>query len=291
MIKSMTGFARAEAKGKANAWTIEIRSLNHRFFEFSLKVPPILYALEDRIREHCQRYIRRGKVTLNISEASSNGLEDVALDEKVLKFYLSSIRKMQKQLRLEGSLTVSDVLTLPRIFSVEKRSVAPERLWTSLKPSLDSVLKRLTESREKEGKVLAKDLLERIGKIEKALSRIEVRAKDIPKEHYERLKERIQDLFDKNLAENDRVWQEAVLIAEKADVTEEIVRLKSHLQLFRDKIEKSEEIGKELDFILQEINREINTLGVKSQNVEISKEVVMVKAELEKIREQTQNVE
>ena len=287
----MTGFARAGAKGKASGWMIELRSLNHRYFEFSLKVPPSLYALEDRIREHCQRSICRGKVTVNITEASNGGHEDVALDEKVLKFYLSSIRKMKKQLRLEGSLSVSDILTLPRIFSVEKKSVAPEKIWVTLKPSLDSALKQLMASREKEGKVLAKDLLERITKIEKALFRIEARAKDIPKEHYERLRERIQDLFDKKFSENDRVWQEAVLIAEKADVTEETVRLKSHLQLFREKIAKADEVGKELDFILQEINREINTLGVKSQNVEISRDVVLVKAELEKIREQTQNIE
>ncbi len=287
----MTGFARASAKGQASGWTIEIRSLNHRYFEFSLKVPPSLYALEDRIREHCQRSIRRGKVTLNITEANNAGLEDVALDEKVLKFYLSSIRKIQKQLRLEGSLSVSDILTLPRIFSVEKKSVAPEKLWVTLKPSLENTLKQLMVSREKEGKILAKDLLERITKIEKALFRIELRAKDIPKEHYERLRERIGELFEKKFSENDRVWQEAVLIAEKADVTEETVRLKSHLHLFREKIAKAQEVGKELDFILQEINREINTLSVKSQNVEISKEVIMVKAELEKIREQTQNIE
>ena len=290
MIKSMTGFARAAAKGKGG-WTIEIRSLNHRYFEFSLKVPPVLYSLEDKIRELCQRYVRRGKITVNVTDGASNGLEDIALDEKVLQFYLSSIRKIQKRFRLRGDLSVSDLLTLPRIFSVEKKSDAPEKLWLSLKPPLEDVLKRLIESRAREGKALAKDLLERMREIEKRLSRIEAQAKNLPKEHYEKLRRRIHDLFESKLAENERVWQEAVLVAEKSDVTEEIVRFKSHLQLFRDKITKEDQVGKELDFILQEINREVNTLGAKAPDVEVSKEVVLIKAELEKIREQTQNIE
>ena len=128
MIKSMTGFARAAAGKGKGGWTVEIRSLNHRYFEFSLKAPPALYGLEDRIREFCQRTIHRGKVTVNISEGNGANLEDVALDEEVLRFYLSAIRKIQKRFRLEGSLSVSDLLTLPRIFSVEKKWDAPEKL-------------------------------------------------------------------------------------------------------------------------------------------------------------------
>ena len=296
----MTGFARVAGPAKrrggsatllGGGWNVEIRSLNHRYFEFSLKVPPALYSLEDRIREFCQRAVKRGKVTVNISESAGSNLEDVALDEEVLRFYLSAIRKIQKRFRLEGNLSVSDLLSLPRIFSVEKKWEAPEKFWPTLKPLLEQAVEALQQSRAKEGKVLSKDILERIAKIEKGLSRIETCAKNLPKEYYEKLRGRIQELFETKLAQNDRVWQEAVLLAERADVTEEIVRFKSHLRLFREKMEKEDQVGKELDFILQEINREVNTLGSKSQNTDISKEVVLIKAELEKIREQIQNIE
>lgn len=270
---------------------MEIRSLNHRYFEFSLKTPPSLYGLEDRIRELCQTQIRRGKVTISINEAEASDLEEVSLDEKVLGFYLSAIRKVQRRFRLEGSLSVSDLLSLPRIFSVEKKTEIPDKVWRSLKLPLEKALNRLLQSRIREGRTLSKDLLIRIGKIETGLVQIERRAKDLPREYYEKLRQRIRELFEANLAEEERVWQAAALLAEKADITEEIVRLKSHLRLFRDKIGKEGEVGKELDFLLQEMNRETNTISAKAQDFGVSKEVVSIKAELEKIREQIQNIE
>ena len=191
MIKSMTGFARVASHAKRRggsatlcdgSWNVEIRSLNHRYFEFSLKVPPALYSLEDRIREFCQRVVKRGKVTVNISESAGSNLEDVALDEKVLGFYLSAVRKIQKRFRLEGNLSVSDLLSLPRIFSVDKKWEAPEKFWPTLKPLLERAVEALQQSRAKEGKALSKDILERIEKIEKGLSHIESRAKNLPKE-------------------------------------------------------------------------------------------------------------
>ena len=160
-----------------------------------------------------------------------------------------------------------------------------------MKPSLEKALEQLLQSRLKEGKALLKDLSQRTQALERGLSQIESRAKNLPAEYHEKLRTRIRDLFESKLAENERVWQEAVLIAERADVTEEIVRLKSHLKLFREKLVSGEEVGKELDFILQEIHREVNTLGAKAQDAGVSKEVVLMKAELEKIREQIQNIE
>lgn len=290
MIRSMTGFARASSRQKRGGWSVEIRSLNHRYFEFSLKASPSLYSLEDRIREFCQRQLRRGKVTLSISEEDPSGLEEVTLDEKVLRFYLSALRKVQRRFQLEGSLQVSDLLSLPRIFSVEKKASAPERLWTLLRPTLQKALGRLEQARIREGETLAKDLRSRIGKIEKGVERIERRVKGAPQQYYEKLRERIQSLFDTK-PEDSRIWQEAAILAEKADVTEELTRLRSHLRLFQDKVKGSSEVGKELDFILQEMNRETNTLSAKGQDVGIAREVISIKAELEKIREQVQNIE
>ena len=290
MIRSMTAFSRARSRPGKGGWSVEIRSLNHRYFEFSLKASPSLYPLEDRIREFSQREIRRGKVTVNISEEDASGLEEVTLDERVLRFYLSALRKVQRRFRLAGSLSVSDLLSLPRIFSVEKKVPSPERLWVLLKPILKEALKRLVESRLREGNALAKDLLVRIQEIEKGLEGVDERAQKLPEEYYQRLRGRIQNLFEIK-TEDSRIGQEAALLAERADVTEEIIRLKSHLRLFREKMKGKEEVGKELDFILQEMNREVNTLGAKGQDIGISKAVVSIKAELEKIREQVQNIE
>lgn len=291
MIRSMTGFARALGHQKKGGWTVEIRSLNHRHFEFSLRVPPALYGLEDRIREFCQGRVRRGKVTVAVTESETNGLTDLALDEKVLGFYLSSIRKVQKKFRLKGEPAIGDLLALPKIFSVEKKSETPETVWRSLKPLLDTALGRLTQSRVREGKVLLQDILDRIQKIQMAAVEVEDRAKSLPKEHYERLKKRIAGLLDEKVTPDERVWQEAAFLAERGDITEELVRLKSHLDLFREKAARGDEVGKELDFLLQEMNREVNTLSAKAQDFGVSREVVSMKAELEKIREQIQNIE
>ena len=270
---------------------MEIRSLNHRYLEFSVKSPPSLYSLEDRIRELCQTELKRGKVTVSISELESFGLEELVLDEKVLRFYVAAIRKMQKRFRLNGSFSVGELLTLPRIFSVEKKAEKPEKLWASLKPVLKTALDLLLKTRLREGGELSKDLLIRIGKIEKGLGLVEAQAKTAPQEYYEKLKERIDSLFGEKGIDEQRICQEAAILAERADVTEETVRLRSHLRYFREKLAKQEEAGKELDFLLQEMNRETNTLGAKAQDFGISKEVISMKAELEKIREQIQNIE
>ena len=291
MIRSMTGFARASGNGKKAGFTVEIRSLNHRYFEFSLKSSPSLYGLEDRIREFCQGRVRRGKVTVNITEDGAYELDQVALDEKVLRFYLSALAKVQRRFRLKGSLEVRDLFSLPRIFSVEKKSQAPEKMWRSLKPTLIQALGNLQQFRMREGKALAKDLLARISNIEKTLSRIEKRTKEFPREAFEKLRERLRNLLEEKMAGDEKVWQAAAFIAEKADVTEETVRLGSHLQLFREKTKLGGEVGKELDFVSQEMNREVNTIGSKAQDFGISREVVSIKAELEKIREQIQNIE
>lgn len=291
-LRSMTGFGRVVSSPKKGGWSIEIRSLNHRYFDFSLKAPPSLYGLEDRIRELCQARLKRGKVMVSIiNETNGSDLGDLSLDEKVLRFYLSSLRKIQRQFGLKDSLSVGDLLGLPRIFCMEKKAETPEKFWRSLRPSLEKALNLVTQSRIREGKVLAKDLADRLDRIEKDLSLIEQRAKSLPREYFERLRERIRRIFESDkVSEEGRLWQEAALLAEKADITEEIVRLRSHLQLFREKMLK-EEAGKELDFILQEMSREANTMSAKAQDFNVSKEVVSIKAELEKIREQVQNIE
>lgn len=291
MIRSMTAFGRAESSQIKGGWSVEMRSVNHRYLELSLKIPPSLYSLEDRIREFCQSHIKRGKVTVNIAGRNESGLEKVTLDEKVLQFYLSAIRKVQRRFNLKGTLSPSEILTLPKIFSVDQKNESPEKIWAAVKVTLNKALSHFYESRVREGRALYADILGRIGKIEKTLGELEEKSKDLPKVYAEKLTERVNKLFEDRTIDQERIWQEAVMLSQRSDTTEEAVRLKSHLKLFRDKMAKGGEVGKELDFILQEMNRETNTLGAKSQDFEISKEVVSIKAELEKIREQVQNIE
>lgn len=291
MIRSMTGFARAVSQRSEGGLGVEIRSLNHRYLELTIKIPPSLSELEDRVRELCQSRIRRGKVTLAVSEADGGGLEAVTLNESVLRFYLAAIRNLERRLGLRADLSVRDLLGLPQIFSIEKKAGDPNRRWSSLKSVVGMALDRLEKSRLQEGRRLAEDILGRLGKIEKSLSGIEEHAKGLPQAYYERLRKRVQELLGDATVDPDRLSREAVIWAEKSDVTEEFVRLRSHIRLFREKLAGNREVGKELDFILQEMNREINTLGSKAQDFGVSKEVVSVKAELEKIREQVQNIE
>jgi uncharacterized protein (TIGR00255 family) len=228
---------------------------------------------------------------VSITEIEENGLPQVALDEKVLRFYLLAIRKVQRRFRLKGEVSVTDLLSLPKIFSVEKRSQRPEAVWRSLRPILMKVLSSLNQSRIREGKILIQDILRRIQNIQTSVRRVEERSKNLSKEYHERLKSRIHELFGTSGVQEERIWQEAAFLAERSDITEELVRLNSHLGLFREKTVRGEAVGKELDFLLQEMNREVNTLSAKAQDFGVSKEVISMKAELEKIREQIQNIE
>ncbi len=291
MIRSMTGFARVRSSSPKGGLAIEIRSLNHRYFELTLKLPPFLYDLEDRVRGVCHGRIRRGKVNVSVSEAEASSLADVTLNEDALRFYLAAIRKLKRQVRLRDDLSVRDLLSLPQIFTVEKKGEAAERFWPSLRGLLEKALGKHEASRIREGKILARDLSGRIGKIEGQLAGIERRAGTLPQEFYEKLKRRIEELFKDSAADPERISREAAFLAERSDITEELTRLKSHLRFFREKLKGNREVGKELDFVLQEMNRETNTLGAKAQDFGISEAVVSIKAELEKLREQVQNIE
>lgn len=287
----MTGFARVRTSGQPAGWSVEIRSVNHRYFELGLKLPPSLYDLEDRIRELCHQKIRRGKVNIFVGEADGTDSATVVLNEKALQFYLAAIQKLRKRYRLQDNLSVRDLLSLPQVFTFHKKAGDPEKLWSPLKKLFEKALAIHEASRAREGQALAKDLRMRLGRIEKRVGEIEVKVKKNPKEIFDRLKCRVDELIKSVEVDPDRVSREVAFLAERSDVTEEIVRLKSHLHLFRHKLQENREVGKELDFVLQEMNREINTLGSKSQDFGISQTVVAVKSEIEKLREQIQNIE
>ena len=292
MIRSMTAFARVSAPARGGRWALELRSVNHRYFEFSLKLPPALGALETPIREWVQSRIRRGKITLAVAQDSEREkTKGVSLDEEAVRLYLGAIGKLKKRFKLAGEPAVGDLLKLPGIFTAETPEENPETVWPGLKKILTRVLDQAIKAKELEGGKLAVDIRHRLDAIAKALEKIERHAQGQTARVFQKLSERVNQLVMEKEMDADRLAREAAFLADRADITEEIVRLKSHLELFQSRLKGDGEVGRELDFLCQEMNREINTVGSKAQLFEISTEVVFVKGELEKIREQIQNIE
>ena len=292
MIRSMTAFARVSTPPRHGNWVVEIRSVNHRYFEFSVKLSPALFPLEGRIRDLIQAHIARGKVTAAISqENGKEGVQELSLDEKAVKVYQKAIQKLSRRFKLRQEVSVGDLLSLPQLFTIKKSEQDAEKTWPFLKRVLTKTIRSAVRSKETEGRKLAADIAGRLQKIGQVLRKIEGHAAGSTKRYYEKLVERIDQLFAEKEKDLDRFHREAAFLAERTDITEEIVRMKSHLQLFGNRLKSGTEVGRELDFLCQEMNREVNTMGSKAQFFEISTSVVFIKGELEKIREQLQNIE
>ena len=292
MIRSMTAFARISAPSRQGQWVAEIRSVNHRYFEFSLRLPPALYSLESRVRELVQRQIPRGKVTVAITQnGSEDPVQELALDEDVVKFYVSAMSRLKRRFKLGGEVAVGDLMVLPRIFAVKKSDEDPEQSWSSLLKILKRALAQAVKAKEVEGSKLAADIRGRLHNVARAIGKIEMHASGNAERYFKKLKERMNQLLSEKEKDPERIYREAAFIAERSDISEEIVRMKSHLDLFEKRLKANSEVGRELDFLCQEMNREVNTMGSKAQLFEVSTETVFVKGELEKIREQVQNIE
>jgi len=294
MIRSMTAFARAESAVGSKIFEVEMRSINHRHFDCSLKLPALLDAAENDIRDWTQQSVSRGKITITVKETSREpGGADLTLDEAAAKRYLDQIRKVQKKLGLAGDITVQELIKLPGVFSGQNgvsRGLTQAETQ-AFKTLYTRSLKALLKARETEGKKLAEDILKRLQTMAHTVKQVEALAEGRAAQVLERLRKRLQEITAGAGMDEDRLYRESVLLAEKSDVTEEIVRLRSHFDLFEKKIRAGGQAGRELDFLCQEMHREVNTIGSKSQQFEVSREVVFLKGEIEKIREQVQNVE
>lgn len=288
----MTAFARVSTPHRQGGWVVEFRSVNHRYFEFSVKLSPSLFPLEGRIRDLVQANISRGKVTVAVTqENGEEGIEELALDEKAVKIYLRAIHKLSRRFKLREEVSIGDLLSLPRLFTVKRPGQDAEKTWPLLKQILTKTMRLAVRSKETEGRKLASDITGRLRKIGQVLHKIEGHVAGSTDRYYEKLIEKIDQLFAEKDKDLDRFHREAAFLAERTDITEEIVRMKSHLQLFGGRLKSGTEVGRELDFLCQEMNREVNTMGSKAQFFEISTLVVFIKGELEKIREQLQNIE
>lgn len=298
MIQSMTGYGRVERSlDPAEAQvTVEVRSTNHRFCEISVRLPKFMGPLESRVKSIVRNRIERGFVTVYVSwSPGSGGGAALVVDDAIAKAYKDMLTDLKRLHKLEGPVDVATVVSLPGVFRESKEEHDLESDWRLLEPLLIEALELMGKMKWEEGKNLAEDMCRRADTIEEVLGVIEERAPQRAEEMRERLRDRITKVLseqelDKQIGE-ERLGLEVAYIAERSDITEECVRLRSHLKQFRSFLEDSEAAGRRLNFLLQEMHREVNTLGVKAADGFISQRVVLLKEELEKLREQMQNVE
>ncbi len=293
MIQSMTGFGQASGNHASGKWVVEIRSWNHRFFDCSLRTPGFLSGLEDEIKDLIHRKVKRGKIAVSIilksKNASSNGM---VLNETKVGTYVRTLRKIQKQYKLSDEpIRIESLLQIPSLFIVEDSEKSVEESWAYLKKLIVLACEKLLLMKVKEGKSLGLELGKRTRLLAQETQEIEQVKQKLPAERLARFKERVGELGKGLSFDVPRLEQEIVLFVDRSDITEEVVRIQHHLGQFEKSLNETGEVGKKLDFIAQELGREVNTIASKSQSSEISSVVVRMKAELDKIREQVQNVE
>ena len=292
MIKSMTGFGKGEAKSKTGVFTVEIRAVNHRYFDLSSKIPNGLMLLEDRIKELLRKDIKRGKVNLFLTHRSQEkNCGAVTFDKQAIDKYYKILTEIKKRLGIKEEIRLSHVLSFADVIFHGEKSFDMDAMWPPIKEAVAIAGSDCNKMREREGKALSKDFFARIAKISGYINTVSGLAPSVVKEYKRKLDARIKDIVEDKNIDEARLATELALFAKQCDISEEITRFKSHLEGFKKALEIGEEAGRKLDFILQELNREINTLGAKANDVKISRIVINVKSELEKMREQAQNVE
>jgi uncharacterized protein (TIGR00255 family) len=293
MIKSMTGFAQTVFSDKSLQITIAVRTYNNRFLDVNLKLNNAFFPLEDRIKSYIASRVSRGRVEVTIQLASQEKLRNgnIAINWELARTYSGLLTELKKTLNIPGPLAISDLLSLKDIVVCQESSFPEEVLWRKLAPSLKKVFDALQKMRSAEGRNLSRDFLERLGVIQAGVDWISLKVPQVIEAYQVRLKERIRKLSQGVEVDPLRLAQEVAIMADRSDVSEELIRLGSHLKQFRDLFKETQTAGKKMEFLLQEMNREVNTIGSKATDSAISHQVVSIKSELEKLREQVQNIE
>jgi len=290
----MTGYGRGECAQDGFKVTVELSSVNRKQAEVSVTLPRETEMLEAQIRDAIHRAVARGRVNVRVSFHAAAGRLSARkhLNPDLAKAYAAELAKLAKTLKLSGEVTLDQVLRAPGVFQTDEELAGTENLWPAVEKALHQSLAALLKMREREGAHLAKDLTARIGIMRAAVEKVQQQAPQTAENYRQQLLERIKSAGLENIAPDDeRLLKEIVLFADRSDISEELTRLQSHFQQFADCCKSKEPVGRTLDFLAQEMNREINTIGSKANDAVISREVVTLKAELEKFREQAQNVE
>lgn len=293
-MKSMTGYGRGESSQSGSKVTVELSSVNRKQSEISISLPRELEVLEAQMRDEINRRIARGRLTCRVTLHAIEGKEAAQLhiNRPLARAYAAELRKLAKELQITGELSLDQVLRAPGVLQSDAEVVDAESFWTTVQKALLEALTTLLKMRTREGTHLRKDLCERMTTMRKAVTRVRKEAPLVQQRYREQLLERIKSAgLDELKIDEERLLKEIFYFADRSDISEELTRLQSHFQQFDDCVKSTEPVGRTLDFLAQEMNREINTVGSKANDAAISRDVVVLKTELEKFREQAQNVE
>lgn len=292
MLKSMTGYGRGEAVVPGKKITVELKAVNHRYSEILLRLPRSLSLFEDRLRKLIQARVVRGRVDGFVGvEESSDKTALVKVDKALAVAYYNAVRELQEILGIAGEIKLKHFISMPGVLAVEEPAENIEELYPVVQQAFEEALENLVQMRAVEGEQLAKDLANRVEQISVYLERVKERSPAVVEGYREKIESRLHEFIKEEILDAERITAEVVIFAERSNITEEIVRLDSHLKQIRSCFDVEGSVGRKLDFLIQEVNREINTIASKANDLEISSYVVEVKTELEKIREQVQNIE
>jgi uncharacterized protein (TIGR00255 family) len=291
-MQSMTGYGRSEVRQAHLALTVEARSVNHRYLDVALRYPRIYAPLEARMKQCVSAYFTRGRIDITLAQQeSADGHRALLLDHMLAQQYYDALQRLQASLGLPGTIDLSLIAGLRDVFRVEEASADVENDWDIIAQGLDAALQALQTMRRHEGEVLSRDFHQRLQAMAQQIQSIRQRVPQVVVEYQQRLEQRVKELFAQFELDANRVAQEAILFAERSDITEELTRLEAHLQACTHLLSSAEAVGRKIEFLVQEMHREVNTIGAKSNDTAIAHRVVELKSELERMREQSQNIE
>ena len=290
-MRSMTGYGRGQSGTNGTQYSVELNSVNRKQSDVAVTLPRDLAELEPRVRDLINSEVSRGRLNVVVACHACASTQKVALDTALARTYFTAMRELQAELGAAGEVNIETVLRAPGVVRVPEEQISPEDAWPHIEAALKEALRSLVSMRELEGKHLAKDLIHRLKTVRETLRKIRKLHPEVLKKFRQSLQERIAKVGLELPIDDDRIVKEVIFFADKSDISEELTRLESHFTQFAHHLRKSEPVGRTLEFMTQEIAREFNTLGSKANDVEISQCVVACKAEMEKIREQIQNIE
>jgi uncharacterized protein (TIGR00255 family) len=291
-MNSMTGFGRAEADSKYGIFTVEVSSVNNRFLELFVRLPRNLTVLEPQVREMVNSVVQRGKVSLFVNLAENGQTQgDAFINMKLAASYYRQLQKLKRELKLKGDVELEDLLMLPDVTRPASGEMVLDEVWPVIEKATAKALKAMVAMRAREGKAMAADVRIRLKTMATLMRDIEKDTADSVKTYASKLSVRIDELLNGRKPDQVRLEEEIAIFAERTDITEECIRFSSHMDQFLNTLKQTDAIGRRLNFILQELNREVNTIGSKASDFGISAGVISLKEEIEKLREQVQNVE
>lgn len=292
MLKSMTGFGRAKHEDNSREYIIDIKSVNNRYSDISIKMPRSISFLEEKVKQKVANAISRGKIEVFITfnNYSDKG-KNIRINSELAKKYINEIKQLADDTNSTQLINIQDILKLPDVLNIQIDDEAEETIWSELEIALTEALNKFISMREKEGTKIREDLENRISLIERNVYNVANISDTLVQEYIVKLEKRINEILKNNIVDESRLAQEVVIYSDKCSIEEELTRLKSHIIQFRDLLNSNNANGKKIDFLIQEMNRETNTIGSKANNLQITNYVIEIKTELENIREQIQNVE